>query len=191
MPDGLEYPDSTIPSLRFRYCPMCRGGLSWKVLFDDGIERASCEDCGWIHTLKNALGVVSVLVEGENLVAIQPPGEDGVALPAGLVEYGEAPEQAALREIHEETGLRAEILRLLGWEYRTALKWPGPQVLFMYEARVVGGGLSGSEEGPAQYYPIASFPKLISSTREGSQAAIRAFLEKRDAEHEVSSKAPG
>lgn len=179
MSDRFEYPDATIPSLRFRYCPMCREELAWRVLFDDGIERASCRDCGWIHTLKNALGVISIVRRDESIVAIRPPDEDGVALPAGLVEYGETPEQAALREIHEETGLKAEIVGSLGWEYRPAVGWPGPQVSFMYEARVLGGEPSGSDEGPAEYYPLAAFPEIISSARGGSRAAIRVFLESR------------
>jgi 8-oxo-dGTP pyrophosphatase MutT (NUDIX family) len=37
-------------------------------------------------------------------------GERSVCLPKGLVDAGESPEEAALREVTEETGLRARIL---------------------------------------------------------------------------------
>ena len=35
-------------------------------------------------------------------------------LPKGIIEHGESPEQAALREIAEETGLEQEQLQILG-----------------------------------------------------------------------------
>lgn len=40
----------------------------------------------------------------------------GVQVPAGSVEAGEAPEDAAIREVREETGLRARVVRALGIE---------------------------------------------------------------------------
>lgn len=45
-----------------------------------------------------------VLIERKNLPS-------GFALPGGFVEYGEPPEKAVLREIEEETGLKAEIIK--------------------------------------------------------------------------------
>ena len=40
-------------------------------------------------------------------------GERSVCLPKGLLDPGESPEEAALREVAEETGLRARILERL------------------------------------------------------------------------------
>ncbi len=177
MPDGIQYPNGTIPSLRFRYCPMCREGLSWAVPFDDEIRRPRCGGCGWIHGPRNALGVITVVRRGNSILVIRPPGEDGVALPAGLVEYGETPEQAATREVLEETGVHTEIVRALGWEYVASSEWPGPQVLFMFEATASGEAPSGSQEGRAVFIPLESAPKAISASRRGSQLAIRTFLD--------------
>jgi ADP-ribose pyrophosphatase len=41
-------------------------------------------------------------------------GKSVIELPAGLIDAGEAPDVAAVRELHEETGYRAGNLRFLG-----------------------------------------------------------------------------
>src|SRR5512143_2856815 len=111
----LTYAENVVPPLRFQYCPMCRSPLKRKVIFDDNIERVYCPGCDWVQLVSDAVGVVVIARNSHGIAAILPPGEEGVGLPAGLVEYGEDPQIAAVRETREETGLEVEIVDCLGW----------------------------------------------------------------------------
>lgn len=72
-------------------------------------------------------------------IAVIEPGRHGepedrknvVALPKGNVDAGEKPEQAALREVQEETGIRAKtITKLASIRYVYARKWAGGEKIF-------------------------------------------------------------
>ncbi len=174
----VEYPEPVLPRLRYRYCPMCRTALTTGTIDDDNIRRARCPACGWVHYPANAMGVnVVVRVGEEGLVAVLPPNEPTAApaaLPSGHVEYGESPEDAAVREVREETGLVVAMVRALGWQFHQNPGYPGPMVNFFFEVRAVGGQLLGSQEGHVRVYPIEAFPP-ISPNRGGSLAAFAAF----------------
>ena len=65
-----------------------------------------------------AAGGVVVRASGEVLLVHRPRYDDWT-LPKGKLDAGESFEEAALREVEEETGLRCELLRELpGTEYR-------------------------------------------------------------------------
>jgi 8-oxo-dGTP pyrophosphatase MutT (NUDIX family) len=72
-------------------------------------------------------------------VAVIEPGREGepedrknvVALPKGNVDAGEKPAETALREVHEETGLKATLITKLGdIKYVYVRKWEGNQKAF-------------------------------------------------------------
>jgi ADP-ribose pyrophosphatase YjhB (NUDIX family) len=182
MADQLEYPDSVIPEFRFQYCPKCRTELSRKVLFDDNLPRVTCPACGWIYSLSNLVAVATVVTTADGgIVMIHPPGlpaKTPAALPAGMLEYGESPQEAAVRETFEETGLEVEIVSEMGWFYHPGFnRWPGPTIYILFEARVTGGELRGSDEGPARIYALKDAP-AISPQRAGSWRAMQVYLER-------------
>ena len=55
-----------------------------------------------------------VLLQSDDRVLLVRPRSGRWQLPGGRLERGESPRRAALREVREETGLRARLGRLLG-----------------------------------------------------------------------------
>lgn len=95
----------------YKYCPGCTGKL--ELLSVDGKERMACSNCGFVHW-NNPIPVSVILIpHGDGLVFVlrkHEPGKGKYALPAGFVDPGESPEEAAVREAKEETGLDVEIV---------------------------------------------------------------------------------
>lgn len=83
-------------------------------------------------------GLVIRRLEGEWMLAvIEPQREPGAAtktifaLPKGIVDAGEAPEQTAVREVQEETGLRATpITKLSDIKYVYVRSWGDKERVF-------------------------------------------------------------
>lgn len=177
---AISYPDNLLHRLRFQFCPMCTTPLVRGAINDDGISRAQCPACGWVHYPTNVTIVCTLVKYEDKLVAILPPEcppEMPAALPAGHGEYGEAPEQAAIREVYEETGLVVEIDCCLGWYFNPLAEYPGPYVAFMFEAHAVGGSLRGSEEGRAAIFTLEDFPP-ISPERTNSYRTMQTYRER-------------
>jgi 8-oxo-dGTP pyrophosphatase MutT (NUDIX family) len=88
--------------------------------------------------------VIRNTAEGWQMAVIEPQKEGSsatkgrktsqkmlLALPKGLVDPGEKPDQTALREVHEETGLTASLITKLGdIKYAYVRSWGDKQRVF-------------------------------------------------------------
>jgi 8-oxo-dGTP pyrophosphatase MutT (NUDIX family) len=97
-------------------------------------------------------------------------GDLAWGLPKGLVEKGEDPSQTAVREVHEETGLEAEILQPLG-DISYWYVWEGERIrkrvtFFLMEA--VGGDISvhDYEMEDVRWFPLDEAPRKASYSSE-------------------------
>jgi 8-oxo-dGTP diphosphatase len=106
------------------------------------------------------------------------PGLDGKwELPGGKIEFGETPEQAIVREIREELGIRIVPRRLLPylhtnrWEYEQAVQHV---ILACYECEMEDEG-SYTDRGDAGWFHInqIDFNATLPGTREFVSLAAR------------------
>lgn len=72
---------------------------------------------------QQAVMLITWLMPSRRLVLVRqhrpPAGGAVIEFPAGLIDAGERPEEAALRELHEETGYRGRIVRAYPAAYNT------------------------------------------------------------------------
>ena len=113
--------------------------------------------------------------------AVLPQGkrEGTWVLPKGLIDAGETPSQAALREGYEETGLRARLSSKLG-DVRYVYTWEGERVfkiVSFYLAHASGGRIGELPAGmevevaDARWFPLTDGPQLLAYKGEREMVA--------------------
>ena len=111
-----------------------------------------------------ALTVDGILIEDGSILLIQrkhPPFQGSWALPGGFVEYGEKTEDALIREMSEETGLKIKIRALLG-VYSDPHRDPrGHTVTVAYLIERVGGVMNAGDDAMgAKFFKVNELPDL-------------------------------
>ena len=129
-----------------------------------------CPHCGKeIEVYRNPTPTTDVVIvvdtpEGVGVVLIErrnPP--HGWALPGGFIDYGETSEQAAVREMREETGLAVRLTGLLG-VYSDPDRDPRQHTLSVVYTGVAEDPsqlAAGDDAARAEVFPLTRLPELV------------------------------
>ncbi len=96
------------------------------------------------------VGAEAAIFDASGNILLMRRADDGLwCLPCGWVEPGESPEETAVREAKEETGLEVRVLELVGVFTRKPSPKHGPHtaIAVVYLCEVMGGMLRLSHEG--------------------------------------------
>jgi NAD+ diphosphatase len=166
MPSNLCAPNSceapSVNPTRWRFCPRCGEALRERIVGDaihvDGVVHPACAACKFI-AFDSPTPVAGVIVRRDDqALLVRPAGWDGPhVLVSGYLEAYESAEEAAAREVREETGLEVEVERVLGtYSCRPIDK---NMVFIVCVARVTGGALRLSPElQDARWFPLDALP---------------------------------
>lgn len=102
------------------------------------------------HRFRNPLPTVDGLLILDGTIVLVRRGREPfigrLALPGGVVEYGETVEDAVVREFREETGLETEVVRLSGIYSRPDRDPRGHLISIAFVLRKVGGHIRPGDD---------------------------------------------
>jgi len=157
-----------------RYCVHC--GKSVAKRDEDGVLRDYCAACD-VFFYDNPLPVVSTILQEDRRILLVKrkyrPYKGTWCLPSGFAEVGEGIEDAAIRELEEETGVKGKIVSLVDVDSCSNYFY-GDLIFLTFEAlRVAGKITPGSDTVAVKYYPIDKVPRLAFRS---NIKAVRTFI---------------
>ncbi|HIE24808.1 MAG TPA: NUDIX domain-containing protein [Anaerolineales bacterium] len=157
--------------IEVKYCIRCGNAVEQHSRY--GQVRPVCPSCGWIHFADPKVAVGVLVEKDDKILLVQRafnPYRGKWSLPAGFINAGEDPAEAARRECLEETGLNTRIIRLLDI-YAEKEHAGGADFIILYSAEIIDGELQASDDAiDAKFFVRANLPELAFK-------ATRHFLE--------------
>jgi 8-oxo-dGTP diphosphatase len=145
----------------FNFCPRCATPVVHEQRF--GAMREVCPQCGWIHFTDPKVAAAVLVLQGERVLLVRRVNEPfrGLwTLPAGFVNGGEDPAEAAARECLEETGLSVSVKRV--YDIVAGREHPrGADFVIVYQAEVMSGEMQADDDADAvEWFDKNNLPPL-------------------------------
>jgi len=158
-----------------QFCPHCSTPLAIRLI--EQRELPACPACDWIYWNSPVPAAGCLIEQGGSLLLIRrktPPHAGEWSLPVGFLQFGETAEQAASREVEEETGLRVEAAALLG-TYSDIINPQRSHLVLIFHGRIIGGALkAGDDAEAAGWFSENALPPIAFASAQSAVETWRA-----------------
>ncbi len=129
---------------------------------------------------KPSITTDGIVIKNRDILLVKrknPPFKDLWALPGGFVEYKETTENAVMREVFEETGLKTKIIKLAG-VYSDPNRDPrGHTITIVYMLEIIGGEMNANDDASeVKYFNLKNLPDLAFDHKEIIEKVTERFL---------------
>ncbi len=143
---------------RDKFCSVCAAPLELRE--EGGRTRPVCPACGRVVYYDPKIAAVTIIARGEEVLLVRRANQPGYGLwsvPGGYVDRGEVVEEAASREVLEETGLEVDVESLVGLFSEAGR----PVIVAAFSGVEKGGKLfPGPEALEVGFFGLESLPPL-------------------------------
>ncbi len=147
------------------------------------ITHISCPRCGTeVIKYRNPLPTADVIINYRDGIVLINRGREpfGWAIPGGFIDYGESAENAAVREMREETGLELANLELFTVRSSPVRDPRHHTLTVVYEAEGVGELKAGDDATDAKVFKLENLPDKIAFDHREILEDYRKFRQKID-----------
>jgi len=141
-----------------KFCPACASPLEEREVADK--QRPVCPQCGRVMYYDPKVVAAAIVQRQGRVLMIRRANQAGYGLwsmPGGYVDRGEVVEEAAAREVEEETGLVVQVDGLVGLFSEAG----NPVLVAAFAAHEVGGSLKpGTEALEVGFFSLDQLPPL-------------------------------
>lgn len=160
-----------------KHCLYCGGPTVKKN--EGNVRRDYCPVCN-SYFYVNPLPVVSSILESQRQILLvkreRAPFKGMWCLPTGFAETGESIEQAALRELEEESGIKGKIVKLLDVDSYKSRFYGDLLFLTFVVERISGKVCAGDDCSQARFWPVNKLPPLAFRS---NKLALDAYIKSR------------
>ncbi len=164
--------DNIREQLLIEEAPLCSKCGAQLVPVNQGLHRQCARGHLYFHNPK--LGSAVLVIQNDEVLLVErknPPYEGWWTLPAGYVEYCETPQECAIRETKEETGLVIQLSEIPRGLFTFRDDPRADMLLVVYETTVANGTLRpGDDASRAVFFRFDSLPENVAF--EGNRQAL-------------------